>query len=246
MKREKGNVYFGNTNMKFSIIRSKRRRTVSIFVDPIEGVFLRVPIKASFNSLSKLVHSRAAWILNKQRLINETVGIIPKREYVTGESFLYLGKHLRLKITKVDKKNKPKVLMKGGRFVVNLNGHTSRTYRAKIIKDMLNNWYKHHARGILHKRSEIYSQRLGVTKPKIFLANQTKRWGSCNKKEEIRFNWHIIMAPVSLVDYVVAHELCHLKYKNHSENFWKLVGRIMPDYEARRERLRKEGPKYIF
>jgi len=79
---------------------------------------------------------------------------------------------------------------------------------------------------------------------KVLIRNPEKRWGSCDKNGSLRFNWHIVMAPMSLLDYVVAHELCHLKSKDHSEAFWKAMRTLMPDYEARRDRLRREGNKF--
>lgn len=241
---EKSTVSFGRKNIDFFVKRSKKRKTVSIFVDPLEGVFLRAPLMPPIEALSKIVHSKAIWILDKQRRIKESLGQLPKREFVTGESFLYLGRHLRLKVLK--SKTKSKIIVKGGRFLVSLNSLDRDFNRAKMIRNALFSWYKKHADVILFKRVKIYSKKLKVLVPEIILANQTKRWGSCNRKGQIRFNWYIIMAPLSLVDYVVAHELCHLKYINHSENFWKLLGSVMPDYEARCERLRKEGSGYYF
>jgi len=244
MKLAKRTISFGKTKINFSVKRSKRRKTVSIFVDPFEGVFLRAPLRVSLNLLSKLVHSKAVWILDKQRRINEIMRHLPKKEFVTGESFLYLGRQLRLKVLK--SKSKPKIKVKGGRFLVSINGKNSDLDKMKTVRGLLSIWYKKHAEKVLLKRVKLYSKKLKVSVPEVILANQTKRWGSCNRKERIRFNWHIIMAPMSLVDYVVAHELCHLKHNNHSENFWKLLGSVMPDYEVRRERLRKEGPRYYF
>ena len=241
---EKGTVSFGKRRIDFFVKRSKRRKTVSIFVDPFEGVFLRASLSPSLGKLSKLVHSKAVWILDKQRRINETIGHFPKREFVTGESFLYLGRQLRLKVLK--SKSKPKIKVKGGRFLVSINGKNSDLDKIKTVRGLLSVWYKKHVEKVLLKRVTLYSKKLRVSVPEVILANQTKRWGSCNRKGRISFNWHIIMAPMSLVDYVVAHELCHLRHNNHSEDFWKLLGAIMPDYEARRERLRMEGARYYF
>jgi len=244
MKKEKGAIAFGKRNIEFLVRRSKKRKTVSIFVDPVEGVFLRAPYGLPFDSLAKLVHKKAIWILDKQRRINEALEYIPKREFVTGESLFYLGRRLRLKILKCG--HKPKISVKDGRFVVSLNGKTNSPGKIKFIRDFLIHWYKKHAKTVLGKRTKIYSKKLEVSTSEVILANQSKRWGSCNQNGRIRFNWHVIMAPMPLVDYVVAHELCHLKYINHSEKFWKHLGTIMPDYELRRERLRREGMRFYF
>lgn len=241
MKVEKGTVVFGKRKINFFVKRSKKRKTISIFVDPVEGVFLRVPLKPTMKFLSKLVYSKAAWILDKQQRINEVMENLPKREFITGETFLYLGRQLRLRILK--SKNKSNITVKGGRFLVNLNSELA---TIAVVRNKLIHWYKKHAKIVLFKRTKIYAKKMKLIVPEIILANQSKRWGSCNHKGCIRVNWHIIMAPISLIDYVVVHELCHLKYANHSKDFWKIFGTILPDYEVRRERLRKEGFKYCF
>ncbi|MFH1287157.1 MAG: SprT family zinc-dependent metalloprotease [bacterium] len=225
----------------FFIKRSKKRKTISIFVDPVEGVFLRVPLQPTIKFLSKLVHSKASWILDKQQWINEVMENLPKREFITGETFLYLGRQLRLRI--LQSKNKSNITVKGGRFLVKLNSDLE---TKTVVRNMLIHWYKQHAKIVLFKRSKIYTKKLKLIIPEIILANQSKRWGSCNHKGRIRLNWHIIMAPISLIDYVVVHELCHLKHANHSKGFWKILGTILPDYEIRRERLREKGSKYCF
>lgn len=245
MKIEKGHVAFGSRSIDFFIKRSKRRRTISIFVDPFDGVFLRAPLRPSLQELSKLVHSKAIWILNKQRQIEETKEFLPRREFVGGESFLYLGRQLRLVVLNHTKKSHPGIKVRQGKFVISLNSHYTELGQRRFVRKLLVNWYKRHAQAVLKKRASLYAKKLKIHLPELHLANQSKRWGSCSSKGKVRFNWHIIMAPMSLVDYVVAHELCHLKHINHSKDFWQLLGSIMPDYEERRERLRKEGIKYI-
>ena len=257
MSEEKGRVQFGSRKIDFFVKRSNRRRTISLFVDPFEGAFLRAPIGPSFKSLSKLVQAKAVWILKKQKQIEEIKEFLPKREFISGETFLYLGRQLRLKVVSKTIITIPKVKVVEGRFLVTLNSHFTKLGKQRIIRKVLINWYKKHARGILFNRVVIYSKKLQLSVPEIFLSSQSKRWGSClpapssarqtgNTNGRIRFNWHVVMAPMYLIDYVVAHELCHFKHNNHSQDFWKLLGSILPDYESRRERLRKEGPKYIF
>lgn len=245
MKIEKSRIAFGNRSIDFFVKRSKRYKTISIFVDPFEGIFLRAPFGPSIESLSRLVHSKAIWILKKQKQIEETKGFVPKKEFVGGETFFYLGRQLRLKVIGTNSESKTKVKVSQGKFVVSFNSHYTEIGRKRVVRKALINWYRKHARNILLNRSTVYSKKLNLRFPEVLLANQSKRWGSCNHRGKIRFNWHIIMAPMSLIDYVVAHEFCHLKHTNHSKDFWQLLGSVMPDYEFRRERLRKEGIKYI-
>ena len=246
MKLEKGSVNFGKRRISFLIKRSNRRRTISIFVDPYEGIFIRAPIEASIQTLSKLVHSKAIWILNKSKQLQEIKGFLIKKQFINGETFFYLGKQLRLKIVGSKKISNSVIKIKQGRFVVNLNSRLSGKKKISAIRKGLISWYKKHAKNILLKRVEIYSGKIGISLPGILVVSQTKRWGSCSSRGIIRFNWNIVLAPMSLVDYVVVHELCHLKYNNHSCEFWKLLGSIIPDYEQRKERLKKTGWQYIF
>jgi predicted metal-dependent hydrolase len=241
---ERGTIVFGKHNIPFAVKRSGRRLTVSIFVDPVEGVFLRAPSAPSLESLSELVHSKATWILDKQRRMNETTELALRREFVTGETFLYLGRHLRLKVLTLDISHETTVSAQQGRFAVTVDANLADVDRLLAIRDALVDWYKRHALPILTGRSAVYAGKLSLPTPGVILGNQIKRWGSCDKNGQLRFNWRIVMAPMSLVDYVVAHEICHLRQSDHSKDFWRLLGNAMPDYESRRERLRKEGVAY--
>ena len=246
MIAEKGSIAFGGRNIDFFIRRSNRRRTISLFVDPHEGVFLRVPFGPTIDSLSKLVHSKAKWILKKQKQIKEVGEFLPKREFANGETFLYLGRQFRLKVLGLGKISSAKVKFTNGCFVISINGEYTELGKKRVMRKLLTNWYKRHACNVLFNRIKIYAKKLDLAPVEFALANQSKRWGSCSHRGNVRFNWHIIMAPLSLIDYVVAHELSHLKHPNHSQEFWKQLGNIMPDYEVRRERLRKEGHKFYF
>lgn len=244
MTKEKGKVPFGTRDINFYVRRSPKRRTVGLFVDPHEGVFLRAPAGISLSVLSRLVHSKGAWILKKQKQIEAIQPFLPRREFVTGETYYYLGRTYRLKVQSLRDMTKPSVHLTQGRFCVRLNGHYTVLGRKRVVRKTLGKWYKKRASCILRRRLGAYAKTLNVACPDLILANQSRRWGSCNHKGVIRLNWHIVMAPMSLVDYVVAHELCHIVHHNHSYRFWNLLARLMPDYGERRVRLRKEGLRY--
>ncbi len=125
-----------------------------------------------------------------------------------------------------------------------LNGHDTVLGQRRVIRRALIHWYQDRALSILRERLDIYTQKLGVTCSKFALSNASRRWGSCNLQGTIRLNWRIVMATVFLIDYVVAHELCHLVHLNHSWHFWDHLGSIMPDYKERRRWLRQEGYKF--
>ncbi|MEA1992789.1 MAG: M48 family metallopeptidase, partial [Euryarchaeota archaeon] len=114
------------------------------------------------------------------------------------------------------------------------------------IRQALINWYRSHAKKKILERVEKYQSKIGVTPAKVRVKKQRKRWGSCSTRGNLNFNWRIIMAPMSLVDYVVVHELVHLTHPNHSREFWGMVASVLPDYDERRERLRIKGNRLEF
>ncbi len=112
------------------------------------------------------------------------------------------------------------------------------------MRGALAGWYRAHAETWLPERVEVWSRKFQITPPTVLVRDQRRRWGSCNRAGELRLNWRIIQAPMSLVDYVVAHELGHVVRGDdgHSPAFWAQLGRVMPDYDTRRDALRALGP----
>lgn len=238
---EKGFIQFGQRHISFTVSRSHRRKTVALAVDPMDGVIFSAPDFVSIAKLETLAKEKGAWIIKNLRHHAELESLPVPREYVSGETFSYLGRHLLLKVT-IDKEYREVACKVSGRFmIVTCPAGTDKSDLVLSVRAALVEWYKNHAEKKIPERVTIYASKLGVPINKVLIKEQQKRWGSCDKYGNLRFNWRVIMAPITLVDYVVAHELCHLKIKDHSVEFWKLLGVVMPDYEERRERLRKVG-----
>jgi predicted metal-dependent hydrolase len=229
---ETGSVQFGSTAIDYSIQRSERRKkTISISVDT-SGVKVTVPKYIDKSSLQKLVYKKAPWICDRLTHIQQLLEAAPPpKQFVSGESIRYLGRQYRLQ-----RINESTEVRLHGRFL-----EIPDLSDSSLIRQQLIDWYSQQATEKLPQRVEFYSKRFGLTIPPIFIRNQRKRWGSCNSKGELRFNWKIIMASMSLIDYVVAHELCHIEHLNHSKAFWHRLGQIMPDYARRKERLARSG-----
>ncbi len=111
------------------------------------------------------------------------------------------------------------------------------------VPEILKKWYIAQARKILNERVLVYSRGLGVEPARIAVRGQSKRWGSCSAKGNLNLNWKLVMAPPIILDYVVAHELCHLRHPNHQSEFWLMLGGLMPDYADRRDWLKQNGHK---
>lgn len=240
-----GKVTFGRKTIRFSVIRSARRKkTIALSIEPAGDVLVRAPVRTPHSRLAHIVKSRAEWIIRKQRSL-ENLPVPFKREFVSGESFSYLGRHLRLKVLRNHNVEEPVVRMYRGRLEVNLNAASTDGKSAKI-KYVIIQWYRVQAARRIPERVRIYAEKMGFREPEVLIRDQRRIWGSCSSKGVLRFNWRIIMAPMSLVNYLVVHELCHLKHRDHSKSFWKSIGMTIPDYEKRKERLRISGIEYQF
>jgi predicted metal-dependent hydrolase len=137
------------------------------------------------------------------------------------------------------------VRLERGRLRVQVPRDVQGEPRARAVREALAGWYREHARERLTEQVAVWSLRMGQEAPRVQVREQERRWGSCSAGV-VRFNWRIIQAPMRLVDYVVAHELVHLEHEAHGKEFWAALGRLLPDYEARREQLRSMGPRLIW
>ena len=157
------------------------------------------------------------------------------REFVSGESVVYLGRHYRLK---VHPEEGGEAKLRGGWLhVCALAGPQQRAQAREAVIA----WFRRHASERLPERVEAWRSKVGAPMPPVIVSDQQKRWGSCDRNGTIRLNWRIIQAPMRLVDYVVVHELVHLRHRGHDREYWQALGRVMPDYERRREDLMQRG-----
>ena len=231
-------ITFGGTRLPYTIRRSSRRKkTVAVSVDPRLGVLLVAPEHLTTPQLDTLVRQKARWIVERLRQVQTGESQLGPREFVSGESLWYLGRHYRLKVhSQITQEAK----LRGGWLHV---GATSGTMQTAQVRAAVVSWLRAHATRRLPERMETWRRTAGVAMPRVIIADQQKRWGSCDQRGTIRLNWRIIQAPMRLVDYVVVHELVHLRHRGHGRDYWRAVGRVMPDYERRREDLRRLGSR---
>lgn len=213
------------------IIRSKRR-SIALVVSFDATLVVRAPLRISLEYIKNLISEKRSWIEKRRWQILKNGGPAKSKEFVDGESFLYLGENYELKIARcksIDLKNQlyfPEKYLKKA--------------REKMIK-----WYKKEAREIITERAKLYGKISGWNFQSISITSANTRWGSCSPNGSINFPWKLIMAPLYIVDYVVVHELAHIPEKNHSKRFWKKVEIILPDYKTRRKWLKENGNKFV-
>lgn len=231
-------ITYGNRRIKFNIKRGRRKKTVALQIQPNSTVVVLSPYLLDKDKIKEIVLKRARWIMQKQEKIKKLNAEMPKKEFVSGESFPYLGREYRLKVIKSKNEKSPSCKLMSGRFYVEVNNKFSGRAASKIVKEKLREWYIERAKEKINGRVQRYSKLIGITPQKIVIRNQEKRWGSCSHSGVLRFNWKVIMSPISVLDYVIVHELCHLLIKNHSDTFWNKLSSIVPDYKKKREWLK--------
>ena len=212
---------------------------MAIRIDPKAGVVIYSPQFLKADKIEEIVGKRAQWIIEKQELVKNRGYLCPAKEFVSGEAFPYLGKQYRLKVIKHASKKEEKCKLINGRFMVQINRHSDGRRVKRTVRKALVDWYLGRAEQTIPERVKLYARQIGKWPERIEIKNHKRRWGSCSHRGIVRFNWKIIMAPVTILDYVIVHELCHLICADHSPHFWQKVQTIIPDYTKRRVQLRE-------
>jgi predicted metal-dependent hydrolase len=233
----------GETRIPYEVVVSKRRATIGIQVCPDKRVVVRTPGKVAPLKLEQLVQTKAPWILKQISAIEATRRV--RKEFVSGESFPYLGQSYPLDVS-LASVPKPQVRLAGNRLLVLLPKDLGQGQHKPDVRIALETWYLERAKAVLPVRVEAFSQLISKQPAKVSVRNPQHRWGSCSANGNINLNWRIVMAPSWVVDYVAAHEVCHLQVHNHSAAFWHLLDTVMPDYKAPREWLKVNGHRLAF
>lgn len=232
-------IQYGNRKIYFNIERSNRRKTVGIYIDPKADVVVRSPQFLKVDRILEIVKKKARWIIEKQELVRNHRHPGSVKEFVSGEAFPYLGRQYRLKVIRSALKEEKKCKLADGRFLVEIIADLNSEGSKRIVRKSLIDWYLARAEEKLPERVRLYARQMGKWPERVEIKNHKRRWGSCSHNGIVRFNWKIIMAPVTVLDYVIVHELCHLIHQHHSAQFWQKVQTIIPDYTKRRGNLRE-------
>lgn len=227
-------IKYGKKTIRFSLSHS-HRKTLAINVHSDLSVTVTAPQGTKIAVIKQKVRKRAAWILRQQNYFSQFLPPTPPRRFVSGETHQYLGRQYRLKVVESEEES---VKMKGGWIYVQVRrkGDTRR------IEALLDEWMLRRARERFQLSLEKCAEKLRrfkIAEPQLRIRKMTKRWGSCTARGAINLNIELIKAPSHCIDYVVTHELCHLKYPNHGKEFYSLLNRVMPDWELRKSRLEK-------
>lgn len=225
--------------LRVEVVRSIRRTAALHIVG--SDLQVRVPEDLEDERVAAILQQKRPWIRTKVAELKR-VPHHRSKELVSGESFPYLGRHYRLKI---QEGHQVGVCLLGGYLKATIRPTDQGEQREARIQQYLQTWYRARALERLQEKTYRYAQQIGVSPAGVGVRNFKSRWGSCDKKGQVVFNWNIIKAPHAIADYVVVHELCHLIHPNHSKEFWQLVGRHDNNYLDHKRWLKENGGRLI-
>lgn len=236
MKVERHSVRYGEHRIDFSIVR-RDRTTLEIAVEPDASVVVAAPQDAQLAAIEEKVRKRAAWIRRQQRYFIQFLPRTPDRQYVAGETHLYLGRQYRLKILPHVQAT---VKLVRGFIVV----QTHRPERTEVTRELVEGWYRQRAHSKFAERLEVNLLRFPAPedfRPKGLIVRQLRqRWGSMSSASRLLLNLRLIEAPIDAIDYVITHELCHIAVPHHGPEFFELLERVLPDWQKRKHRLEQK------
>lgn len=218
----------------YDLTRTKRK-TVEVVVFRNGKVGVKAPYWMSRLAIENFLSEKSAWIQKHVGKAEEQNADCQPKKFADGETYFYLGNEYTLKTGKQTDRGvriSGKNLLIGGAF-------TSSDERCRRLEK----WYREKAKEHIAERVRQISEQTGYVPNRITVKTQRKRWGSCSSRRNVNFNWKLIMLPEKVIDYVIIHELCHLKEMNHSKAFWGEVERIMPDYRQYRKWLKDNAGK---
>lgn len=212
------------------IIYSKRR-TIALIIEPDGSLTVRAPLRFSRKKIDELVIEKEAWVRERQEWVRLHATAL--HCYEAGELFYYLGKTYPLNYS--DRQGQPLILSQGFQLKLALILQAKKVFIA---------WYRYQARQVILERASLLANRYHLFYKGIHITSARTRWGSCSSRGTLNFSWRLVMAPPEVIDYVITHELAHLKIHNHSSDFWNFVEKLSPNYRTLRKWLKENGGRF--
>lgn len=233
-----GAMVLNGRPVEYVLHRSRGRRRISLSIDE-RGLRVGAPLRASLREIESVLQHHARWVLQKLDVWRERR--VPARRWESGETLYHLGLPLKLDIAPDAGSGAHRVVLAPGLLRVAAPPDVAPAAVAALVRLWLREQaLTHFQQRIAHLRVPLHAEVATVR-----LSNARSRWGSCHVNGRISLNWRLIHMPQHLIDYVVVHEIAHLREMNHSPRFWAVVGSVIPDYAARRREIRREAHRYI-
>jgi predicted metal-dependent hydrolase len=215
----------------YTLLRKPYRKSISLEVTSRNKVVVKASKTQSVEKINQFIVRKSKWI-QKQLDFNKKIRKPPLvRKYISGEEYLFLGDYYNLLLIE----GKPKIFIDDQKLKFFASGKY--LLRKKYIKSKLEDWYKKQAYKKILERVCFYEKVLGVFISDLRIKFFNRSWGNCSSKKQVSFNPYLVMAPITVIDYVVVHELLHIIIPNHSAKFWNFLKKIIPDYKQRKKWL---------
>ena len=224
-------------DIEYYLLDGSDRKTTDIVIERDGSICVRPPLHMSPEEVDNIVEDKRMWIYKNLSEWQELNAAKVVREWVNGESYLYLGRNYRLSLTS---EQEATLQLKNGRF------YLCRSCQAEDAKSAFIAFYIEKGLERIKKRVEYFAKKVGVTPKRIDVKELGFKWASCSQNGDLNFHWKCMMAPLSIIDYIIVHELCHLHHRDHSVAFWNEVDKVLPDYLERKEWLRVNGVSLDF
>lgn len=226
-----GSIEYGGQTIRYLVQFLTTRRTLAIEVHPDLRILVRAPAGTPPTLIAERVRRRAAWISRQLGEFEQYRPRTPARQYLSGESHLYLGRQYRLK---TQSGTGPRVALAAGRLIVTVPG----TPQPERVRTILRRWYLDRANEVFGATIDRCLPRVrGADRPRLIVRDMRSRWGSLSRNGAMTLNANLVRAPRPCIEYVVTHELCHLRHRDHDARFYRLLSQVMPDWQRRKERL---------
>ncbi|MDH5596628.1 MAG: M48 family metallopeptidase [Candidatus Peregrinibacteria bacterium] len=225
----------------YELRRSARAKRLRLQIESDKPLLVVVAPKYAMEfQIKGFLKRQETWIEKNWTKVAKKAAGRPKRQGADGDVYFYFGEPLQLKLIP-SLSWKPAVKVRGRQMEIALHKAISETEGKKAIKKGVAEFYKAKAAEVIHDRLQFFNEYYGLEYRQVTFRNQKTRWGSCSSNRNLNFNWRLIMAPIEVIDYVVVHELCHLRYMNHSAAFWRLVGEKITDHKERKKWLKENS-----
>jgi predicted metal-dependent hydrolase len=232
---EKRTTTINHQTITYTLRRSFKARRIRLEVRQQTGLIVIVPHSYNISQVPGLLKSKERWISRNLQRFSHAHSLSTRKELRSGDTVPYLGRDIHL--VQQENHHGDSVVLEGNRLAVSPD-----LFNNGLLEPALEQWYRTEAARLINEKTTKLSSQMGISYKRLVIRGQRTRWGSCSHKKNLSFNWKLIMAPELVVEYVIIHELIHLKEMNHSKRFWELVARYCPGWREHKKWLKQHEP----
>ncbi|HYK75254.1 MAG TPA: SprT family zinc-dependent metalloprotease [Pseudoneobacillus sp.] len=230
---------FSGETISFNLIY-KKRKTISMLIDVYGNVEIQAPKGTPEQTILQFLEGKWDWVVQKKKEMKDRLDGNQEKVYEQGERFLYLGDSFPIQISQDINIVQDHAVFEGDKLHIYV-----KQLEDDKIKQALKRFYYQQCKALVEKSIRTYQSNFKTKPRSIRITDSKTNWGTCDSNQQLTFNWKLAMAPLEVIDYVVVHEMCHMVHLNHDRSFWRLVGKIMPDYEEKENWLARSSWKMI-